>query len=95
LIHAWGREKGAGLIASRLPWPYVMTIQGLFAWYKQRTKMPPYDRFVEIVERISLKRARVVTTESNFAVRFLAENHPRSVKYQRARKPNSISLTAP
>ena len=90
LIHAWGSEKGAGLIASRLRWPYVMTIQGLFAWYKQRIKLPPYDRFVEIVERISLKRARVVTTESNFAVRFLAENFPGPKIHQAEHAPNVV-----
>ena len=76
LVHAWGSEKGSGLIASRLEWPYVMTIQGLFAWYKQRIKMPAYDRFVTLVERITLKRANVVTTESTFAVKFLQENFP-------------------
>ena len=90
LVHAWGSEKGAGLIASRLRWPYAMTIQGLFAWYKQRTKLPLYDRFVEIVERISLKRARVVTTESNFAVRFLAENFPGPRIHQAEHAPNVV-----
>lgn len=89
LIHAWGSEKGAALIASRLPWPYVMTIQGLFAWYKQRIKLPPYDRFVEIVERVSLKRARVVTTESNFAVQFLTENFPGPKIHQAEHAPNT------
>lgn len=88
LIHAWGSEKGASLIASRLRWPYVMTIQGLFAWYKQRVKLPPYDRFVELVERISLNRARVVTTESNFAVKFLAEHFPRPKVHQAEHAPN-------
>jgi glycosyltransferase involved in cell wall biosynthesis len=88
LVHAWGSEKGAALIASRMRWPYVMTIQGLFAWYKQRIKLPPYDRFIEIVERISLQRARVVTTESNFAVRFLAENFPGPKVLQAEHAPN-------
>ena len=88
LVHAWGSEKGAALIASRLRWPYVMTIQGLFAWYKQKIKLPPYDRLVEIVERISLKRARVVTTESNFAVQFLAENFPGPKIHQAEHAPN-------
>jgi glycosyltransferase involved in cell wall biosynthesis len=88
LVHAWGSEKGSGLIASRMRWPYVMTIQGLFAWYSQRIKMPVYDRFVEIVERISLKRARVVTTESAFAVRFLAEHFPGPIIHQAEHAPN-------
>lgn len=88
LVHAWGSEKGAGLIAGRLPWPYVMTIQGLFAWYKQRIKLSPYDRLVEIVERFSLKRARVVTTESNFAVQFLTGNFPGPKIHQAEHAPN-------
>ena len=89
LVHAWGSEKGSGLVASRLEWPYVMTIQGLFAWYKQRIKLPTYDRFVEVVERITLKRARVVTTESNFAVRFLKENFPKPRIHQAEHAPNA------
>ena len=88
LIHAWGSEKGSGLIASRLEWPYVMTIQGLFAWYKRRMKLPAYDRFVGLVERITLNRARVVTTESNFAVQFLKENFPRPEVHQAEHAPN-------
>jgi glycosyltransferase involved in cell wall biosynthesis len=89
LLHAWGSEKGSGLIASRLHWPYVMTIQGLFAWYKQRMKLPIYDRFVEVVERITLHRARVVTTESKFAVQFLKENFPGAKIYQAEHAPNT------
>jgi len=89
LIHAWGSEKGSGLIASRLEWPYVMTIQGLFAWYKQRMKLPAYDRFIGLVERITLNRARVVTTESNFAVQFLQENFPKPGIHQAEHAPNA------
>jgi glycosyltransferase involved in cell wall biosynthesis len=88
LIHAWGSEKGAGLIASRLCWPYVMTIQGLFAWYKQKIKLPRYDRFVEFIERITLRRARIVTTESNFAVQFLKDNFPKPEVHQAEHAPN-------
>jgi len=89
LVHAWGSEKGSGLIASRLEWPYVMTIQGLFAWYKQRMTLPTYDRFVEVVERITLNRARVVTTESNFAVQFLKESFPQPRIHQAEHAPNA------
>jgi len=88
VIHAWGSEKGASWIASRLPWPYVMTIQGLFAWYKERIKLGSYDRFAEVIERISLKRARVVTTESTFAVKFLNERFPGPKIHQAEHAPN-------
>lgn len=89
LIHAWGSEKGSGLIASRLEWPYVMTIQGLFAWYRQQINMPLYDRIVTVVERITLRRARVVTTESAFAVEFLRRNFPRPKVHQAEHAPNT------
>ena len=89
LVHAWGSEKGSGLIASRLEWPYVMTIQGLFAWYKQRMKLPAYDRFVSVVEKLTLRRARVVTTESTFAVQFLKENFPKPKIHQAEHAPNA------
>ena len=90
LVHAWGSEKGAALIASRLRWPYVMTIQGLFTWYQQKIELAPYDRFVAMVERVSLKRARVVTTESNFAVQFLTENFPGPKIHQAEHAPNGV-----
>lgn len=88
LVHAWGSEKGASLIARRLPYPYVMTIQGLFAWYKQIIKLPLYDRIVEYIERVSLRHAPVVTTESNFAVKFLQEHFPGPKIHQAEHAPN-------
>jgi len=93
LIHAWGSEKGASLIAARLPYPYVMTIQGLFAWYKQRMKLPLYDRFIEVVERLSLRRARVVTTESRFSCQFLREKYPALTILQAEHAPNRVFHT--
>lgn len=89
LVHAWGSEKGASLIATRLGYPFVITIQGLFAWYKQLLNPPLYDRFLAVVERLSLARARVVTTESNFAVNFLKQSHPWLVLHQAEHAPNS------
>lgn len=88
VVHAWGSEKGAPLIAHRMPYPYVMTIQGLFAWYKERMSLPPYDRFVELIERRSLGRAPVVTTESTFAVKFLQEKYPAMKIHQAEHAPN-------
>jgi glycosyltransferase involved in cell wall biosynthesis len=88
VVHAWGSEKGASLIGSRLGYPYVMTIQGLFAWYKLQIKLLRYEQFVEVVERLSLKRARVITTESNFAVQFLRERYPALLIHQAEHAPN-------
>ncbi len=77
LVHAWGTERGAGLIAARLGYPYLVTIQGLLTWYQQLVPLGRYERFATFLERASLKRARLVTTESTFAVNFLRARYPR------------------
>lgn len=81
-------EKGAGAIACRLGFPYVLTVQGLYSWYKQKTPLGAYYSFIERLERIYLPRAPVVTTESNFAVRFLKERYPRLTIFQAEHAPN-------
>src|SRR5207302_9876426 len=63
-------------IARRLGYPYLMTVQGLYGWYKQRVKLGLYDGYLERLERICLPRAPLVTTESNFAVQYLRERYP-------------------
>jgi len=88
LIHAWGMEKGAPLIAHRLGYPYVMTVQGLYGWYKSQVPMAAYDRFIERLERVCLPRSPVVTTESNFAVRYLKERYPDLCIQQAEHAPN-------
>src|ERR1041385_6627949 len=88
LIHAWGNEKGAGLIASRLDYPYLVTVQGLFAWYKERVPLPAYFRFIEHLERFSLPRAPLVTTESAFAVSYLQKRFPGLTVHQAEHAPN-------
>ena len=35
VVHAWGTERGAALVASRLGYPSVVTIQGLLSWYRE------------------------------------------------------------
>jgi glycosyltransferase involved in cell wall biosynthesis len=77
LVHAWGAEKGAATIAPRLGYPYLLTVQGLFAWYKKAGPLPAYYRFIELLERGSLPRAPLVTTESSFAIEFLRKRYPR------------------
>src|SRR5262245_6121825 len=39
VVHAWGTERGAGLVASRLHFPYLVTIQGLLSWYRQSASL--------------------------------------------------------
>jgi glycosyltransferase involved in cell wall biosynthesis len=88
LVHAWGAEKGAATIAPRLGCPYLLTVQGLFAWYKQTGPLPAYYRFIEFLERGSLPLAPLVTTESRFAIDFLHKRYPRLEIRQAEHAPN-------
>ena len=88
LIHAWGMEKGAPLVAHRLGRPYVMTVQGLLGWYRQRVPMERYDRFMERFEPLCLRRAPVVTAESNYAVGYLKARYPGICIQQAEHAPN-------
>jgi glycosyltransferase involved in cell wall biosynthesis len=76
MVHAWGSERGAALVASRLKYPYVNTIQGLFSWYKEVIPLAGHDNFAVWTENVSLSRARHVTTESKFAVAYLQKRYP-------------------
>ena len=78
LVHAWGSETGATLVADRLGHPYVATVQGLLRWYKEIVPLAPYERFTESLERRSLLRAPVVTAESTFTVQYLRAHYPHS-----------------
>ena len=64
LVHAWGTEKGEGLVASRLGCPYLITIQGLLSWYQELVPLNWFERFAALLEKYTLSRASVVTTES-------------------------------
>lgn len=89
LVHAWGIELGAALVARRLKLPNVVTIQGLLSWYAKvvpETRM--FERFMARLEPASLRRAGVVTTESSFAVNYLRERYPRLRVHQAEHAPN-------
>ncbi|HEV2394414.1 MAG TPA: glycosyltransferase [Verrucomicrobiae bacterium] len=76
LVHAWGTERGAALVASRLHYPYLVTMQGLLEWYQQQVPGDWLFRLEARIERIALRRASVVTTESTFGVNWIREHHP-------------------
>jgi glycosyltransferase involved in cell wall biosynthesis len=76
LVHAWGTERGAGLIASRLGYPYILTMHGLLSWLAELTRLDLYHRFARLLERPSLRRASTVTVESAFGERYLKERYP-------------------
>jgi glycosyltransferase involved in cell wall biosynthesis len=77
VVHAWGTERGAALVASRLRYPWLVTIQGLLTWYAEMVPMDAYHRFATFFEPIALRRARHATTEAVFSARYLRERYPR------------------
>jgi glycosyltransferase involved in cell wall biosynthesis len=77
VVHAWGAEQGAALVAARLKYPFVATVQGLLTWLEQVAQLNRYHKFAAWLERRSYPRAPVVTAESRFAVDFLKHRWPR------------------
>jgi len=88
LVHAWGTERGAALVASRLEWPSVVTMQGLLSWYGELIPLSLHERFAALLERMSLRHASVVTTESRFAVNYLRQRYPSLRVRQAEHAPN-------
>ncbi|HEY3862498.1 MAG TPA: glycosyltransferase family 4 protein [Verrucomicrobiae bacterium] len=88
LVHAWGNEKGAGLIASRLKYPFLLTIQGLFLWYREHVAMSSHDKISVVCEKLSLARAKHVTVESNFSIEFIRRRYPRLALHKIEHAPN-------
>ncbi len=90
IVHAWGNEKGAGLVASRCPFPFLITIQGLFNWYREHIPMPFHDKISVLAERVSLSKAVHVTVESKFSVRFVQQRWPQLRVHQIEHAPNEL-----
>jgi glycosyltransferase involved in cell wall biosynthesis len=76
VVHAWGTENGAALVASRLKYPYVVSMQGIFSWSRNLLRLNRYARFVARLEDLALPRAPLVTAESNFAMQYLGTRYP-------------------
>lgn len=88
LVHAWGTERGAALVASRLRPPTLVTMQGLLGWCVERIDADCFMRLEAHLERISLRRARAVTAESKFGLGWLRERYPHLQLHQVEHAPN-------
>jgi glycosyltransferase involved in cell wall biosynthesis len=88
LVHAWGTERGAALVASRLRFPTLVTMQGLLEWCLEHVEMGPFVRLEANLERISLRRASTVTVESRFAMDWLRTRYPHLRLRQVEHAPN-------
>ena len=100
VVHAWGTEQGAALVAERLGYPRVVTIQGLMTWYANITPPTRYDYVTRFLENQALTHVPLVTTEARFSVQYLRHRFPRlhveqvehapdPVFHQVVRKPQS------
>jgi glycosyltransferase involved in cell wall biosynthesis len=76
VVHAWGTEQGAALVANRLGYPRVVTIQGLMSWYGEVVPLNWHERLAGVIERYTLPRVPLVTTESRFSVQWLRQKFP-------------------
>jgi glycosyltransferase involved in cell wall biosynthesis len=77
LVHAWGTEQAAGLIATRLGYPRLISIQGLFTLFKERRIRPNWhDRLVQMLEVRTLRGRQAVSAESASTVEFLRKMNP-------------------
>lgn len=95
VVHAWGMENGAGLIAARLRYPSVVTMQGLLNWILELGLGNRYLRFVARLEKHALRRLKHVTAESSFAIRYLRERYPNLDLHQVEHAPNWSFHKAP
>ncbi len=79
VVHAWGMERGAALVANRLGYPHVATVQGLLSWYIQNTMNDWHTRLASRLEdyTLSSRRTGLVTTEARFSVQYLRNRFPR------------------
>jgi glycosyltransferase involved in cell wall biosynthesis len=76
LVHAWGTERGAALVASRLGYPHLVTIQGLLEWYAQQAVGDSYNRLDARLEKPGLRRASIASGESAFVLDWLKKHYP-------------------
>lgn len=88
VVHAWGSERGAALVGSRLAYPFVITVQGLLSWYQELVPTTSAEKFAIWTEKASLSRAKDVTTESKFAVNYLQNKYPGLAVHQIEHAPN-------
>lgn len=78
VVHAWGTENGAALVAGRLPYPSITTIQGLASWHPSIFKVTVYERLAAWLEVWCLRKGGVVTAESRFSCDYVRRLAPRA-----------------
>lgn len=64
LVHAWGTEDAAGLVATRLPYPALISVQGLFTYFRQHITLTWRQQLIQRLEVLALRKARTLSAES-------------------------------
>jgi glycosyltransferase involved in cell wall biosynthesis len=95
IVHAWGSERGAGLVATRLEYPSLITMQGLFTSIAELLPISAHDKLIVWTEKICLARAKNVSTESRFGVAYLQPRYPHLTIHQIEHAPNWVFHNVP
>jgi glycosyltransferase involved in cell wall biosynthesis len=90
LVHGWGTEFGGAAIASRVPYPALVTMQGILTWCAEHFQLNRQMRISRWLEPRTLNRAKFVTCESSFAMQYLAEHYPHLKLIQIEHAPNPL-----
>lgn len=70
VLHAWGTEQGAALVAARLRIPHLVTLQGLYTWCQELGLANWHEHLAAWVEKRVLPRAPLITAESTFSTNY-------------------------
>jgi glycosyltransferase involved in cell wall biosynthesis len=78
VVHAWGTEHGAALVANRLGYPRVATLQGLFTWYVREALRDWHSRLAARLEdyTLSSRKTQCVSAEARFSVNYVRNRYP-------------------
>lgn len=90
LSHAWGTEFGAASVAGRIRQPALVTMQGIMTWCRETFPLNWHQRMAARLEPAALRKARVASCESKFAMRYLGERYPNLNLLQIEHAPNPI-----
>jgi glycosyltransferase involved in cell wall biosynthesis len=93
LVHGWGSEFGGAAIAGRVPYPALVTMQGILTWCAEHFPLNRQMRISCALEPRSLKRSKIITCESSFAKKYLAEHYPHLKILQVEHAPNPLYAT--
>ena len=93
LVHAWGTEFAGAAIAGRLNYPALVTMQGILTWYGSVFPLNRHMKLSRWLEPPSLRKARVVSCESSFGMKYLAEHYPHLKLLQIEHAPSPLFST--